>query len=219
MTNDKPAKHIIVAITGASGAAYALRLIQTLVNNHATVHLIVSPYGQRLFNDELDIGRIDAKSLGVNDSMRLCVYRHNDVGATLASGSFFTDGMIICPCSTNTMGAIAAGLGDNLITRAASVTLKEKRRLVLVPREMPLSHIDLLNAVKLSGAGAVICPPAPGFYMLPKTLEEVVDFVAGKLCDLVGVSHELNTRWEKQAKQLSTDLNNDANTTQRSESG
>jgi 4-hydroxy-3-polyprenylbenzoate decarboxylase len=104
--------------------------------------------------------------------------------------------MVICPCSSNTLAAIAAGLGENLLNRAAAVTLKEGRRLIVVPREMPMSRIDLLNALRLSEAGAVICPASPGFYMLPQTLSDLVDFVVGKLLDLLHVAHELGTRWE-----------------------
>ena len=103
--------------------------------------------------------------------------------------------MIICPCSSNTLAAVAAGLGDHVLNRAAAVTLKEARRLIVVPREMPASRIDLLNSLRLSEAGAIICPAAPGFYMLPKTVEDLVDFVAGKLLDLMDVPHQLNTRW------------------------
>jgi 4-hydroxy-3-polyprenylbenzoate decarboxylase len=103
--------------------------------------------------------------------------------------------MVVCPCSSNTLGAIAAGLGSNLITRAAHVTLKENRKLILVPREMPLSLIELRNLVRLAEAGAVICPASPGLYLRPKTVEEMVDFVVGKILDLLGVDHDLETRW------------------------
>jgi 4-hydroxy-3-polyprenylbenzoate decarboxylase len=123
------------------------------------------------------------------------MYGYRDVGAVLASGSFLTDGMIICPCSSNTLGAVAAGLGDNLITRAAHVTLKEGRRLVLVPREMPVSAIDLRNMLRLSRAGAIICPASPGFYMNPQSIDDLVDFVAGRVLDLVNIPHNLQTRW------------------------
>ncbi|MBN1488309.1 MAG: UbiX family flavin prenyltransferase, partial [Phycisphaerae bacterium] len=106
--------------------------------------------------------------------------------------------MVICPCSSNTLGAIAAGLGDNLITRAAHVTLKERRRLILLHREMPLSEIDLENMLRISRAGGVICPAAPGFYMQPESVDDLVDFVVGRLLDLLHVPHNLNTRWTGQ---------------------
>jgi 4-hydroxy-3-polyprenylbenzoate decarboxylase len=197
MTSDQ-GKQIIVGITGASGAVYARRLVQCLCDAGTDVHLVVSPNGKRLFDDELQIKEIDAKSLGVSDADRLSVYPYRDVGARIASGSFKTHGMIICPCSSNTLGAVAAGLGDNVLNRAAAVTLKEARRLIVVPREMPASRIDLQNALRLSEAGAIICPAAPGFYMLPKTIDDLVDFVVGKLLDLMDVPHQLNTRWSDQ---------------------
>jgi len=188
-------KQIVVGVTGASGAVYAHRLIGCLLEADVDVHLIVTPYGNRLFADELDINEINPAGLGVANGERLRVYGYRDVGSKLGSGSFLTDGMIICPCSSNTLASVASGMADNLLSRAASVTLKERRRLILVPREMPASHIDLQNALRLSEAGAIICPAAPGFYMLPQTIDDLVDFVVGKLMDLVGVEHSLNTRW------------------------
>lgn len=194
MTEDR-AKRIIVAVTGASGAAYAVRLVRGLVEAGAEAHVVVSPHGRRLLNDELSLTDLSPTGWLGHEHPSLVQHDYRDVGDVLGSGSFLTDGMIICPCSTNTFASVAAGLGGNLIDRAAAVTLKERRRLVLVLREMPLSHVDLLNAVRLSEAGAVICPASPGFYMLPTSIEDVVDFVAGKLMDLVGVDHSLATRW------------------------
>src|ERR671916_57852 len=118
------------------------------------------------------------------------------VGAKLASGSFLHNGMVVVPCSSNTLAEVAHGLGDNLISRAAAVTLKERRKLVLVHREMPLSPVDVNNYKLLSDAGVILCPANPGFYLNPTTIGEVVDFVAGKLLDLVGVKHTLDTRWD-----------------------
>lgn len=195
MSEESP-RRIVVAITGASGAAYARRVVDQLLRAGIEVHLIVSTFGRRLLRDELGITHVSADGLLGREDSRLVIHAYKDVGSLLGSGSFRTDGMIVCPCSTHTLAAIAAGLGDNLINRAAAVTLKERRRLVLVVREMPLTHIDLLNAVRLSEAGAIICPASPGFYMLPRTLEDIVDFVAGKVLDLVGVAHDLNVRWE-----------------------
>ena len=191
-------RQIIVGVTGASGALYARRLIQCLVENRAHVHLVMSPYGKRLFSDELDISPVDVPAILGHASERVTSYAFNDIGAQIASGSFHTDGMVICPCSAHSMGAIASGLGDNLMYRAAQVTLKEMRRLVLVYREMPMSQIDLKNALTLSQAGAVIAPANPGFYMLPQGVDDLVDFVVGKVLDLVGVAHDLNTRWDPQ---------------------
>lgn len=190
------AKRIVVAVTGASGAAYARRLIQVLAEGGVEVHLILSTYGRRLFVDELDIRNPTPAELAGRAADKVIAHAFNDVGSALASGSFLTDGMVICPCSSNTLGAIAAGLGDNLITRAAHVHLKERRPLVLLAREMPLSHIELQNMLRLSEAGAIICPAAPGFYLRPTTVEELVDFVVGKLLDLLRIEHDLKVRWK-----------------------
>ncbi len=190
-------KQIVVAVTGASGALYAKRLVECLVRGGALVHAIFSPYGRRLFADELEI--IDPtpeKLVGTDLAEFVEIHPYKDVGDRLASGSFMTHGMIVCPCSSNTLGQIAAGLGDNLITRAAAVHLKEGRRLIVVLREMPISQIEIRNMLRISKAGGTICPAAPGFYMLPKSIDDLTDFVAGKLCDLVGVPHELHTRWD-----------------------
>lgn len=189
-------KRIVVGITGASGAAYAVRLVECLCRAELDVHLIVTPHGRLLLRDELNIADIAPETMAGGPTERLIVHAYRDVGAMLGSGSFHTDGMIICPCSSNTLAAVAAGLADNLLDRAAAVTLKEGRRLVVVPREMPTSRIDLLNMLRLQEAGAIICPAAPGFYMLPKTVSDLVDFVVGKLLDLVGVEHGLVTRWQ-----------------------
>jgi len=196
-------KRIIVGITGASGAAYARRLVQCLCDAEAEVHLVVSPYGRRLLHDELGFADVSTQALLGRTYTGLIHHPYRDVGAAIASGSFHTDGMIICPCSSNTLASIAAGLGDNLIDRAAAVTIKEMRRLIVVPREMPMSRIDLLNALRLTEAGVVICPASPGFYMLPKSVDDLVDFVVGKLLDLVGVPHTLNTRWADQLQAAS----------------
>lgn len=192
-------KNIIVAVTGASGARYAQRIIQCLVEAKTHVHLVMSPLGKRLFGDELGIKTITAQSIMGHACEWITMYPHQAVGSRIASGSFMTHGMIICPCSANSLGAIASGLGDNLISRAAQVTLKEMRRLVIVYREMPMSQIDLKNALTLSQAGAVICPANPGFYMMPTKVDDLVDFVVGKVLDLVSVEHDLHTRWNPDA--------------------
>src|SRR6476620_11093403 len=191
---------IVTAITGASGAMYAQRFIQGLVAARVDVHLVVSPLGRRLLHDELGMETVDLRALaGVDsDEHRITLYNYNDVGAKLASGSFLHDGMVIVPCSSNTLAEIAHGIGDNLICRAAAVTLKERRRLVLAHREMPLSPIDVNNYKVLSDAGVILAPTNPGFYLNPTTVGEIVDFVAGKLLDLVGVKHGLETRWDPQ---------------------
>ncbi len=191
------ATRIIIGITGASGAAYARRVMQLLAEADVQIHLTVSTYGKRLLFEELGLKRLDPDALTSGRGELVTVYNDNDVGAAIASGSFLHDGMIIVPCSSNTLGAIAAGIGDNLLKRAAAVTLKERRRLVLAVRESPASHIDICNMKRLSEAGAIIAPLSPGFYLRPQTVDDLVDFMAGKLLDLVNVPHDLDTRWEQ----------------------
>ena len=187
---------IVTAITGASGALYAQRFIQGLVAAGVNVHLVVSPLGRRLLHDELGIENVDAAALAGTKQHNVTLHNYNDVGSKLASGSFLHDGMVIVPCSSNTLAEVAHGIGDNLIGRAAAVALKERRKLILVHREMPLSPIDVNNYKILSDAGVILCPANPGFYLNPTTVGEVIDFVAGKLLDLVGVQHAFDTRWD-----------------------
>lgn len=189
-------QRIVVGITGASGAPYAVRVIELLTAAGVEVHLAVSTLGRRLLADELGLKRLDADALSGGRGHHVTIYNDNDVGAAVASGSFLHRGMIIVPASSNTVGAIASGITTNLIQRAAAVTLKERRPLIIAHRESPLSQIDLENLRRLGAAGAVIAPLAPGFYLLPRTIEDLVDFMAGKLLDLVGVPHDLATRWE-----------------------
>jgi 4-hydroxy-3-polyprenylbenzoate decarboxylase len=187
---------IVTAITGASGALYAQRFIQGLVAAHVNVHLVVSPLGRRLLHDELGMESVDLDALAGSVQHTVTLYSYNDVGAKLASGSFLHDGMVIVPCSSNSLAQVAHGIGDNLISRAAAVTLKERRRLILAHREMPLSPIDVNNYKVLSEAGVILASCNPGFYLNPTTVGEIVDFVAGKLLDLCGVPHSLETRWD-----------------------
>ena len=188
-------RRVIVGVTGASGAVYARRLIDCLCHADIETHLIVSPHGRRLLHDELGIGDVSAEAILERPCARLIIHPYRDVGSPVGSGSFRTHGMIVCPCSSNSLAVIAAGLGDNLLSRAAAVTIKEARRLILVPRETPMSRIDLLNALRLSECGVIICPASPGFYMLPTRIDDLVDFVVGKLLDLLNVPHSLDTRW------------------------
>jgi flavin prenyltransferase len=187
---------IVTAITGASGALYAQRFIQGLVAAGVRVHLVVSPYGRRLLKDELGMEHVDPAALAGTKDHGITLYPYNDVGAKLASGSFLHDGMVVVPCSSNSLCEIAHGLGGNLISRAAAVTLKERRKLILCHREMPLSPMDVTAYKILNDAGAIVCPANPGFYLNPTTVGEVIDFVAGKLLDLVGVKHAFDTRWD-----------------------
>lgn len=201
-----PRMDLVTAITGASGAIYAQRFIQALVAAGVRVHLVVSPMGRRLLHDELGMETVDLPALAGAGEHQITLYNYKDVGCRLASGSFMHDGMVIVPCSSNTLGEIAHGLGGNLIARAAAVTLKERRRLVLCHREMPLSPIDVNNYKIVTDAGAIVAPASPGFYMNPTSLNDIADFVAGKLMDLVGVKHQLDTRWDPQRSHRDRDL-------------
>ncbi|HEY8851454.1 MAG TPA: flavin prenyltransferase UbiX [Gemmatimonadaceae bacterium] len=199
MTANPP---IIVGITGASGAPYAVRLLQQLAASHRPVSLIVSKYGLRLLGTESGIGSMEAlrESVG-RAAWDACVetFSNDDRGAPPASGSSLTAGMIVCPCSMGTLSAIAVGASRSLIERAADVTLKERRRLILVPRETPLSAIHLGNMLRLTRAGAVIMPAAPGFYHRPKQVSDLVDFVVARMLDQLGVEQTLVKRWEGDA--------------------
>lgn len=189
-------KRIVVGVTGASGAPYTVRVIQLLVEAEVEVHLVVSAMGRRLLFEESNISKLCPEQFGVSDNEHLLIIHDNkNFGSSIASGSFLHDGMIIVPCTSNTLGAISGGLTNTLVHRAAAVTLKEKRKLIVAHRETPISVIDVENIATVSRAGAIVAPLSPGFYMEPKTLEDLVDFMAGKLVDLVGVHHDLAVRW------------------------
>jgi len=191
------AKRIVVGVTGASGAPYTVRVIQLLVDAGVEVHLAVSDMGRRLLFEEANVSSLCSEHFGLDKNERLLViHRNKDLGASIASGTFLHDGMLVVPCSSNTLGAIACGLTSTLVQRAAAVTLKERRTLIIAHRESPVSAIDVENLSKLSRAGAVIAPLSPGFYMGPKSISDIVDFMAGKLVDIVGVCHDLPVRWE-----------------------
>ena len=190
---------IVVGITGASGAPYAVRLLQQLTAAHRPVSLIVSKYGMRLLEAEVGIESMDALRAAIGtDAWDSCVetYANEDRGAPPASGSSLTAGMIVCPCSMGTLSAISVGASRSLIERAADVTLKERRKLILVPRETPLSAIHLANMLRLTRAGAVVMPAAPGFYHRPKQISELVDFVVARMLDQLGVEQKIVKRWE-----------------------
>jgi len=190
---------IVVGITGASGAPYAVRLLQQLTAAHRSVSLIVSKYGMRLLETEMGIGSVDALRTAVGaNAWDSCVqsYSNDDRGAPPASGSALTAGMIVCPCSMGTLSAISVGSSRSLIERAADVTLKEKRKLILVPRETPLSAIHLANMLRLTRAGAVVMPASPGFYHRPKTISDLVDFVVARMLDHLQVEQTLIKPWD-----------------------
>jgi 4-hydroxy-3-polyprenylbenzoate decarboxylase len=189
---------LVVAITGASGAPYAVRLLQGLVAARRRTWLIVSSHGWRLLSTETGIADLAALRERVGgEAWDACVtvFDDNDRGATPASGSARTAGMIICPCSMGTVSAIAHGASRSLVERAADVHLKERRPLMLVPRETPLSEIHLENLLRVTRAGAVVIPAAPGFYHRPTTIDELVDFMVARVLDHAGVDHQIGQRW------------------------
>jgi 4-hydroxy-3-polyprenylbenzoate decarboxylase len=189
---------IVMAITGASGAPYAVRLLEQLLAADRQVWLIVTSHGLRLLRTEMEIDSVDAlrQRVGVDAWRRLVtVYDDADRGAAPASGSARNAGMVICPCSMGTLSAVSIGASRSLVERTADVMLKERRRLVLVPRETPLSSIHLQNMLRLSRAGAVILPAAPGFYHRPQSVQELVDFIVARVLDQLDVEHALARRW------------------------
>lgn len=202
-------KRVVVGITGASGALYPQRLVRALLELQHEVHLVVTNYGKRLVHDELGIEAMNSEPGGGLATLagipegdhprdhRLYLHPSKDVGASLGSGSFRHDGMIVLPCSSNTLGAIASGYGDHLLHRAAAVCLKERFPLVICHREAPLNRVDLENSLKLHDAGAVIMPTNPGFYLHPRSLDDVVDFVVARTLDQLGIEHAVAKRWDQ----------------------
>jgi len=188
---------ILLAITGASGAPYAVRLLQVLATNRVPLWLIVSSHGWRLLKEETGIATAARlKRATGGDWSSVTVFDDDDRGARPASGSQKTAGMVICPCSMGTVSAIAQGSSRSLVERAADVTLKERRKLLLVPRETPLSLIHLRNLVQVTEAGATVVPASPGFYHKPARVEELVDFVVQRVLDQLGLSLTIARRWE-----------------------
>jgi 4-hydroxy-3-polyprenylbenzoate decarboxylase len=196
-------KEIVVAVTGASGALYAGRLLRALLYDGHCVHLVLSKYGRYLLREELGF-RPDRETLleflvrlygeGITAG-QLREYSVADQSSAIASGSFDTDGMVIVPCSIKTLSGIAHGHAENLIERAADVVLKERRRLILVVRETPLNLIHLRNMTAVTEAGAVVLPAMPAFYQQPQTFDDLGDFIAGRICSLLGIQHALFPRW------------------------
>jgi flavin prenyltransferase len=200
---------IILGITGASGAIYAVRLLDVVRAAGHDVHLTISTSGRDVIRQELnidiDLEKFDAKILRSNDEFskttssghigNVHYSRHQDFMAPMASGSYLTSGMVICPCSGTTLSAVAAGAAGNLIQRAAEVHLKERRKLVLVPRETPLSLAHIDNMRRVTEAGAVVLPASPGWYHGVRSTADLVDFVVARICDQLGIQHSLMKRW------------------------
>jgi 4-hydroxy-3-polyprenylbenzoate decarboxylase len=196
-------KQIAIAITGASGALYAKRLLEVLLEQGYVVHLMVSSAGRIVLADELN-WKLPARAGDVQKHLveefgcsaeQLQVYGEQQWSSPLASGSHSVKAMIVCPCTMGTLSAIACGSSDNLINRAADVMLKEQRKLILVPRETPFSAIHLENMLKLARLGVCILPPNPGFYFNPTQISEIIDFIVARILDQAGVSHHIAPRW------------------------
>ena len=211
-------RRVVVAITGASGAIYSVRLLQVLADRDVDVHLTVSPSGAAVIKQELGL-RVDPSAVDAPDllafrpdwpiadpiselvqrvaktSENIHCHRYDDFMAPIASGSFLTEAMVICPCSGTTLSGIARAAGANLVQRAAEVHMKERRKLILVPRETPLSTIQLENMHRLSLTGAVILPAMPGWYHGVESIDSLVQFVVGRILDQIGIDNELLNRW------------------------
>ena len=198
------ASDLVLALTGASGSPYGIRLLEVLLHSGRTIHLSISPAAVEVIAHELDKQvRLDdfhlADLLGhiTPPALQRQVHYHDyrDFQSGIASGSFLTGGMVICPCSMGTAAAVAHGLSQNLIHRAADVHLKERRKLILVPRETPLGVVQLRSLTACAEAGAVVLPAMPAFYTRPRGLDDVVDFIVGRICDQLGLAHQLFARW------------------------
>ena len=199
VTRSRPSLPYVVAITGGSGAPYACRLLDLLLHTGQEVHLTISPTAAEVFRlemqREISLTNFDPKQITSGPTERLHYHRHDDFSAGIASGSFRTAGMVVVPCSMSTLGSLASGISTNLILRAAEVHLKERRKLILVPRETPLSLIAIENLATVTRAGAVVLPAMPGFYHQPKSIDDLVDFVVCRIADQLGMENELVSRW------------------------
>ena len=182
---------LIIAMTGASGVIYGKRLLEVLHNKNIETHLVISQTAERIIKHELNTAKKDVENLASY------VYEADDWDSPIVSGSFKTDGMVIVPCSMKTLAGIANGYSDNVILRAADVTLKEKRKLILVPRETPLNVIHLRNMLELAKQGVLIVPAMPAYYHKPKSISDVINYVVGRVLNLLGIEHTLYKRWQE----------------------
>jgi 4-hydroxy-3-polyprenylbenzoate decarboxylase len=182
--------NLTIAITGASGVIYGKRLLEVLRDKKVETHLVISQAAEKIIAHELGTTKESLEKLAS------AVYEVDDWSSPIVSGSFKTDGMVIVPCSMKTLAGIANGFAENVILRAADVVLKEKRNLVLVPRETPLSTVHLKNMLELANQGVIIVPAMPAYYHKPKSIEDLVDFVVGRILDVLGIEHNLYQRWQ-----------------------
>ncbi len=192
MASETKHDKIVVGFSGASGIIYGIRLLEVLHSINIQTYLIISEWAKKNIEIETD------KTLGYVKSLSSINYDNFKLDASVSSGSFLHDGMVIVPCSMKSLSSIANGYDDTLISRAASVTLKESRKLIIVPRETPLSRIHLENMIKLQEAGAIILPAMPGFYHKPSTIDEIIDHLVGKILDQLKIEHDLFKRWKDQ---------------------
>ena len=181
---------LIVGMTGASGSIYGVRLLQVLAETEVEVHLVISKWAQQTLEHETTLTMADLRD------MADVYYGPQDMGAAISSGSFMTDGMVIVPCSTRSVAAVANGIGEHLVHRAADVVLKERRKLVMVVREAPLSEIHLENMLKLSRMGVTIMPPVPAFYNHPQTIDDIVNHTVARVLDQFGITADFAKRWD-----------------------
>jgi len=187
---------LIIAITGASGVIYGKRLLEELHTKKVETHLIISQAAKKIIKHELETSKRTLEKMANH------VHEIDDWRSPIVSGSFKTDGMVIVPCSMKTLAGIASGFAENMILRAADVTLKEKRKLILVPRETPLNVIHLRNMLDLAKQGVVIVPAMPAYYHKPKNINDLVDFVVGRILDVLGLEHDLYTGWQEIQKTI-----------------
>jgi flavin prenyltransferase len=192
LTSETKHDKIVIGFSGASGIIYGIRLLEILHSINVQTYLIISEWAKKNIEIETD------KTLEYVKSLSSVNYDNFKLDASVSSGSFLHDGMVIVPCSMKSLSSIANGYDDTLISRAASVTLKESRKLIIVPRETPLSRIHLENMIKLQEAGAIILPAMPGFYHKPSTIDEIIDHLVGKILDQLKIEHDLFKRWKDQ---------------------
>ena len=205
----------VVAISGGSGAPYALRLLELLLGAGHRIKVVVSPAGEKILEIECGLelaGSLAEKEAALTSAvggrqaeLALELFHHKDVAAPISSGSFWHDGMVIVPCSGGTMGRIANGISSDLVSRAADVALKERRRLIVVPRETPLSEIHLRNMIAVTRAGGIVMPAMPGFYHHPTTISDMVDMIVSRILDHLDVQNDIIQRWKGDGVSLSMD--------------
>ena len=191
-------RRLIVGMTGSTGAVFGIRLLEALKHSDVESHLIISKWAQRTIEHETNHTIEQVRSLAT------VVHSQGDMGASISSGSFITEGMVVIPCSVRTLGGIANGYGEHLVHRAADVILKERRRLVLVVRETPLSEVHLENMLKLARMGVVMLPPMPAFYNHPKTVDDVIDHIVFRVLDQFGIAAPFAKRWDGHMQTAST---------------